>query len=1007
MKYSRSILVAAAVLAALASALTVRAWATAPFGSLQYRSIGPAISGGRTTAVAGSDRNPLVYYAGGADGGVFKSTDGGASWKAIFDGESAAAIGAIAVARNDENDVWVGTGEANPRNDVAMGDGIYHSSDGGATWTHMGLVDGGAISSISVDPRDARVVVAGVLGNVFRDGATRGVFVTRDGGAHWKRTLFAGPSSGVSDLVRLPGNPSTMFAGVNQVRRYPWALSSGGPQGGLYRSDDGGLTWRKLSGNGLPSGMTGRIGLSASGRRVFAMIASKQGDLWRSDDAGATWRLMPHSPYVGDRTFYFSHIFADPANPDRALVVGLILAMTTDGGKTFKPASENGGWDYHAAWWSADGRRIVVGSDEGVTLSAKGGDGNWWQPYDLPFSQPYHIGVDANARDYRVCVGLQDNNSWCAPGSADNGIGVLNRDWYIVGPGDGMWAVIDPQNRNLIWSTSTNNDTGEVYLYDVTTKQAPEVSPNMRANGGEPPFSLTYRFNWDTPIAFATNPLDVSRPQPPRVLVGGNVLFASDDRGVHWNAISPDLTRNEKAHQQASGGPIDEDMSGAETSDTILDVETTSLAQQMVWIGTDDGLVQLSIDMGAHWNNVTPAGMPAWSRIGIEPGHASEKTAYVSGDRHLLGDDRPYIFVTDDGAATWTSIAGDLPRDRFVRAVREDPTNSNLLFAGTNRGIYVTYDRGRRWRSLRLNMPATAIYDMQIAQPNDDLVVASHGRGVWILDDLRPLEALAAATPSSVTLFAPRTAVREWRWAPVNSFPCCTGSTLPANEFVGGNAPYGALLTYYLPQKLAAAPTIDIVDASGRTIRHLAGDDVQNVAGLNRSTWDLAENGPVKWTSANQQWNEGAGEGAEAVPGTYTVRLHAGGKTYERSVTVVADPRAPISGQAAQARHDFLAALFDELGGVDGWLNALDKASSTANAARRTELHAFGRKLTYYPRNVEDLSGPLGLRERISDAIARASTSLQPPTAAQVAEAAVLKELYDKLSTEYAQLMKP
>jgi photosystem II stability/assembly factor-like uncharacterized protein len=1007
MKRSRRIFLVAAALAALATPLSLRAWGAAPFGSLHYRSIGPAISGGRTTAVAGSDRDPLVYYAGGADGGVFKSADGGASWKAVFDGESAAAIGAIAVAGGDENDVWVGTGESNPRNDVAMGDGIYHSTDGGATWTHAGLVDAGAISSISIDPRNARVVVVGVLGNVFRDGATRGVFVTRDGGAHWTRTLYVGPSSGVSDLVRLPGNPSTIFAGVNQVRRYPWALASGGPQGGLYRSDDGGLTWRRLSGNGLPSGLTGRIGLSASGRRIYAIVASKQGDLWRSDDAGATWRLMPHSPYVGDRTFYFSHIFADPAIPDRALVVGLILGMTTDGGKTFKPVSEDGGWDFHSVWWSADGRRIVVGSDEGVTLSAKGGVGAWWQPYDLPFSQPYHIGLDTNASDYRVCVGLQDNSSWCAPGSSDNGIGVLNRDWYTVGPGDGMWAVIDPTNPGLIWSTSTNNDTGEVYRYDPRTKQAPEAGPNMRANGDEPPFTLPYRFNWDTPIAFATNPLDAARPQPPRVLVGGNVLFASDDRGQTWNAISPDLTRNEKEHQQASGGPIDQDMSGAETSDTILDVETTSLAPQTVWVGTDDGLVQLTSDMGAHWSNVTPPGIAAWSRIGIEPGHASEKTAYVSGDRHLLGDDRPYLFVTDDGGATWSSIAGDLPRDRFVRVVREDRANSKLLFAGTNRGIYVTYDRGRHWQSLRLNMPATAIYDMQIAQPNDDLVVAAHGRGVWILDDLRPLEALAAAMPSSVTLYAPRTAVRAWRWAPVNSFPCCSGTTLPANDFVGENAPYGALLTYYLPQKLTVKPDIDVVDASGRTIRHLGGGGGGKLDRPQRAARGLAANGPVKWTSANQQWNEGADEGPEAVPGTYTVRLRAGGRTYEQSVTVDADPRAPISAQAAQARHDFLASLFNELGGVDTWLNALDKASSTANAARRAELHAFGRKLTYYPRNVEDLSGPLGLRERIGDAIARAGTSLQPPTAAQVSEAAVLKELYDGLSTEYAQLMKP
>ena len=996
MKRSRSIFLALAALFTAFSLSRAGVFAAAPFGSLEYRAIGPAIAGGRTTAVAGSDRDPLLYYAGGADGGVFKTTDGGASWKPVFDGEPAAAIGAIALRPGDPNDVWVGTGEANPRNDVAMGDGIYHSTDGGKHWTHLGLDDAGSISSISVDPRDPRVVAVGVLGQAFRDSQMRGVYLTRDGGVHWTRALFAGPSSGASDLVRVPGHPSTLFAGIYEFRRYPWTMVSGGMQGGVYRSDDDGATWRKVGG-GLPEGPTGRIGLAAaSGGRIYAIVESRAGELWRSDDGGTTWKKMPHSPLVGARPFYFSRIFVDPANRDRAIVVGLILSQTTDGGKTFHAISLDAGWDYHVAWWSADGRRIAVGSDEGFIMNAHGGAGGWWQPYDLPFAQAYHVGIDRGTMQYRVCIGLQDDDSWCAPGSSNNVAGVLNRDWYTVAPGDGMWTLIDPNDRNLIWSTSTNNDTGEVYLYNDRTQQVPEVSPYMRANGDEPADALLYRFNWDTPIAFEAGSTTT------KVLVGGDALFESDDRGQHWSVISPDLTRNEKQHQQIPGGPIDEDMSGAETSDTILDVETTALAPQDIWVGTDDGLVQLTRDLGAHWSNVTPPQMPPWSRIAIEPSHFLAGSAYVAGDRHMMGDDAPYLFETVDGGASWHSIAGNLPKDLFVRCIREDDKRRGMLFAGTQRGVYLSFDSGRHWRPLRLNMPATAVYDMQIAEPSDDLVVGTHGRGVWILDDLRPLEAWYPRSLEKVTLYAPRTAVRSWRGAPVNTF----AGSVPANAFVGENAPYGALLSYYLPGPAHDKPAIEIVDASGRVVRHLTGDGVENVAGLNRASWDLNEDGPVKWTGTFKQ-NQGPDEGAEAVPGVYTVRLTVDGQRYEQSLTVVADPRDPGTPEAAQARHDFLAAIFGEIGAVDGWLNAVDAKLARATPSQRSALLAFAKKLTYGPRNVEDLGGPEGLRDRLIDVTARMSTSLQPPTAAQLAAAADLKTLYERLSQEYAQLGLP
>ncbi|MGC1380753.1 MAG: hypothetical protein WA814_06990, partial [Candidatus Baltobacteraceae bacterium] len=402
------------------------------FAGLQYREIGPAISGGRSPAVAGSNRDPFLYFAGGAGGGVFKTTDGGASWRPVFDGERVAPIGAIAIAPQSDSEVWVGTGERNPRNDAESGDGIYRSTDGGAHWHRAGLEASAHISAISVDPRDRTVVAVGVLGRVSADDVNRGVFVTRDGGAHWARTLFVGASSGVSSLVRVPGHPSTLFAGVWQFRRRPWTLDSGGPLGGIYRSDDGGSSWRKLAGNGLPAGPTGRIGLAAGTRgRVYAIVQSRAGELWRSDDGGATWKKMPHSPLLGARPFYFSSVFVDPANPDRVINVSLILSMSTDGGRSFHPIATGGGWDYHDVWWSADGRRIVNGNDEGVIVSNDGGN-NFWQPYDLPFAQPYHVGLGPLRLDYRVCIGLQDDNAWCGPSSPSNGIGVMNRNWYTV-----------------------------------------------------------------------------------------------------------------------------------------------------------------------------------------------------------------------------------------------------------------------------------------------------------------------------------------------------------------------------------------------------------------------------------------------------------------------------------------------------------------------------------------------------------------------------------------------
>ncbi len=960
-------------------------------GSLSYRAIGPAISGGRTTAIAGSDTDPALYYAGGADGGVFKSTDGGISWNPVFDKEPVAAIGAIAIAPTDANDVWVGTGEANPRNDVAAGDGIWHSTNGGATWTHAGLDDAGSISAISIDPRDARHVVVGVLGQIFRDSATRGIYTTTDGGKHWTHALYVDHATGASDVVRVPGHPDTMFAGLYPLRRMPWTMHSGGASAGIFRSDDAGRTWRRLRDHGLPSGDIGRIGLAATGSgRIYAIAQSAQGDLWRSDDQGFTWRLMPHSPLVGDRPFYFSRIFVDPANPDRLVDVGLILSMTNDGGRTFHKIAGNAGWDYHQAWWSADGKRIGIGSDEGAILSDDAG-ATWHQPYTLPFAQPYHIGLDDALPNYHACIGLQDNNSWCGPANGDSGIGVLNRDWWVAGLGDGMWVKYDPTDSGLIWSTSTNSGTGQTYLWDSRTEQSSDVSPDAEIAGLEPASKLAHRFNWDTPIAFDAGGA---------ALVGGEAVFRSTDDGLHWTAISPDLTRDEPRHQMLPGGPVRADASGAEISDTILEIEPSPLDKSVIWVGTDDGLVQLTRDGGRHWSNVTPRNWPHWGRVaGMEAGRFAAGTAFVAIDDHMLGDDRPYLYVTRDFGATWHSIAAGLPHDQFFRSVREDPVDPDLIYAGSQRGMWASWDDGAHWRSLRLNMPASAIYDIQIQPRADDLLVASHGRGVWVLDDLRPLQQMQSAS-GPVTLFAPRAAYRWFRWSPVNVFP----DGLPSNEYVGPNVPYGALISYALDNGTHKNAAIDVLDQNGRVVRHLSGKDVPHKAGLNRASWDLAEDGVTRWSGTFED-NRGPKEAEEVVPGTFTVRLTVDGVVRQAPLVVRFDPRDTTTLKAATQRHDALAQLYQELGGVDDMLNAIDARVKHAAPPSRTMLLALRRQLTYDPLNVEDLSGPAGLRERLLDLIGRITgPSFQAPTQAQSQQADVLRQAYTESAESYARI---
>src|SRR5579872_1856292 len=605
MKRCRHLLFALTVLSFLPGALA-RASAASPFDGLVWRSLGPAVSGGRLAAVAGTDRDPALYYVGAAGGGLWKTTNGGASWKPVFDDEDVASIGAIAIDPRHDATVWVGTGEANPRNDVTQGDGVYRTSDGGTSWTRVLPLHNALVGSIVIDPRDPEHVVVGALGDPFADDPDRGVYLTTDGGKTWRKTLYVGPGTGVSDLVADPSDPSILFAGMWPYRRTAWSSQSGGTDGGLFRSTDGGATWTKLGGHGLPSAPLGRIGIAIAAsrpQRIYALIEGKGGLLWRSDDGGANWTMVSDDTLIDERPFYYTKVFVDPTDADRVWTTSVHLTTSSDGGKHFTATGRGIHGDHHTMWIAADGKRIIEGNDGGVVFSHDGGQTWSWEKV-LPISQLYHIGYSREV-PYRVCAPLQDNGIYCAPNDPRSGRGVSSSQWLTVGVGDGTWALFDPSDPAYIWQTFGGaNFGGEVAILDEHTGETFEVAPYVRDQNVVDPKDLRYRFNWETPIVF--DPFD-----PSLAYTAGNVLFMTHDRGQHWRVLSPDLTRDNREHERVSGG-LTPDGTGAETSDTILTIAPSPKLRGEIWVGTDDGIVQLTRDGGAHWHDVTPSGVAAF-----------------------------------------------------------------------------------------------------------------------------------------------------------------------------------------------------------------------------------------------------------------------------------------------------------------------------------------------------------------------------------------------------------
>ncbi|MGA8535068.1 MAG: hypothetical protein WB615_13250, partial [Candidatus Tumulicola sp.] len=903
-----------ALLAACVMVGTAHAVAHETFGDLSWRNIGPAVAGGRTAAAAGTDTDPYLYYFGAAGGGVFKSTDGGLTWRDVWPRDAPGAIGAIAIAPSNTNVVWVGTGEPNPRNDASYGNGVWITHDGGAHWEHCDLVGSYAISKILVDPRDARVALAGALGNPFKDSTERGAYRTTDGGRSWQHTLYAGPQSGVSDLDWNPRDPRIVYAGVWQFRRKPWTFTSGGSADGIFKSIDGGVSWRKLSGNGLPRGDMGRIGIAVAPsdpRRVYALIQSAAGLLWRSDDAGAHWKMMSRDTAIDQRPFYFSRLAVDPRDRNHVFFASEDLVETHNGGRTFDDIGTAVHQDHHGFWISRDGRRIIETDDGGAPISIDGGR-TWDWRSNVDLAQIYHVGFD-DQNPYHVCAAMQDDDSYCAPNLSLSPLGLTERDWRdVANDADGVAVWPEPGDPQSVWNVGINELNGQLGIFNLDSRQNYDISPYVHDTNGRALAGLPYRFNWEAPLAF-------SRLDPGVAYFGANVVFETRDRGRTWRAISPDLTRNDPAKQQVAGGPINTDVSGAEFYDTLLDIAPSPLDAKTLWVGTDDGLIWRTVDAGAHWQNATPSGVAPWGRVEtVEPSNVSLDRAYAVVNRHTMGDRRPYVLATDDGGTTWREIVTGLPPGEPAHVVREDARNPDVLYAGLEQGARVTFDRGAHWNSLQMNMPPTSVHDIRIAPAANDLIAGTHGRGIYILDDLTPLEGLRTAQAAAVpALFAPRPAYAWYLWWSgqygTHDDECC----VPAGVFSGTDPPYGALLSYYLPAVTPAS--IEILDARGSTVRHL---DAPGHAGLNRTAWDLLSEPLVEWHAA-RDWNA-TWSAPMVVPGTYTVRLRAGERTVERRLEVRPDPRAHWTQEQYVARYDFLAALDQELSAIDAALNRLD-----------------------------------------------------------------------------------
>jgi photosystem II stability/assembly factor-like uncharacterized protein len=1022
------------------------------FRQLHYRYIGPV--GNRVIAAASVPGDANVYYAGTASGGIFKSTDGGIHWEPVFDHEDVSSVGSLAITPTDPNIVWAGTGETFIRSHISVGNGIYKSVDAGHTWRRMGLEPTGRIGRVIVDPHNADVVFACALGHSYGPQPERGVFRSGDGGKSWQQVLKVDENTGCSDMVMDPNNSHILFAGMWQLELHTWNRTSGGRGSGLYKSTDGGLTWRHLTGHGLPPSPLGKIAVAMSKKnssRVYALIETgdgvpydgkptSRGELWSSDDGGDNWHVVSYDRTLAGRAAYYTRCTVEPDNENEIYFMTAAFSRSLDGGKTLTDLAQLPGGDNHDLWIDpTNGDRLVVANDGGISISIN--RGRTWNRVQLPIAQMYHVTVD-NQIPYFVYGNKQDGSSYRGPsnslsaggfggggGGGRGGPSPISRSvWHQVTGGESGFATPDPVDPNIIWSSASGNGSigGIVSVFDERNGQGRNVEVWPDQSNGSTAAELKYRFNWEFPLL-------ISPHDHKRVYVGSQYVHMTTDMGNSWKVISPDLTRNDKSKQGFSGG-LTGDNIGVEYIDVVFALAESPKEAGLIWAGTNDGLVQITRDGGKNWTNVTAniPGLPEWGTVSnIEASRFDAGTAYISVDFHQVNNRDPFIYKTADFGKTWTRITEGIPHGMlsYVHCVKEDTARKGLLYAGTENGAYVSFNDGQNWQPLQMNLPHAPVYWIAVQDHFHDLVLATYGRGFWILDDLTPLEQMTPqVADSSAYLFPPREAYR---------FRTKVQPEAPTYDATAGvNAPYGASINYFLKTEPQSQIKFAILDASGRTVRTLNGG---KQAGVNRITWDL------RFTPTKQmllrtppEYAPEVAEGPDgtrpapntqpisvlAPPGQYTVKMTVDGKDYTQKLTVIKDPHSNGTEGDIQVQTKLLTSLSDDLNNMADAVNQIELVRAQLSVLEaelgpeqniRTAAEQLNTKLMEIEDTIITLKATgrgqdtarwtARLASKIAYLATEAESSDDPPTTQQSAVSEELKERAGTIRQRLRNLM--
>jgi len=937
-----------AVLVLLGSAVAQQ-YSESLYSGMKYRLIGP-FRGGRVLAVTGVSSEPTTFYFGGVSGGVWKTVDAGNSWKPMTDKYPISSVGAIAVSQSNPSIVYVGTGESCIRGNITEGDGMYKSEDGGKTWKDIGLKDTRHIGRILVHPQNPDIVYVAALGHAFGPNAERGVFKTIDGGKTWQKVLFHDDKTGAIDLSFDPTNPNTIYASLWEAYRSPWMLSSGGPGSGLYKSTDAGATWKQMGGQGFPKGPLGRIGISVSPNpeRLYAAIEAPQGGIFRSDNGGETWTAVSHDTRFTQRAWYYMHIFADTKDPDTVYVLNTGFYRSTDAGKTWSTIRGMHG-DHHGLWIDPQNNQHLINSnDGGADISLDGGK-TWSTQMNQPTAQFYHVAVDNRFRYY--VYGAQQDNSTVAIASSTDGGSITTSDWYPVGGGESGHIAPYLPNPNIVYAGSYD---GLITRYNKETGEMQDMNPWPDNPMGWAAGDLKYRFQWTAPIMFS--------PNDPNVLYhAANVLFRSTTGGQNWSIISPDLTRNDKSRQKSSGGPITQDNTSVEYYGTIFALAESTVQKGLLWAGSDDGLIHISRNNGQSWDNVTPKDMPEWGTVSIiDASPFDAGTAYVAVDRHRMDDQKPYLFRTTDFGKTWTMIVNGIPNaGSWTHAIRQDPKAKNILYAGTESGVFVSWDDGARWQPLKLNLPDTPVHDLLVK--GDDLVVATHGRAFWILDDLTPIRQLnGQIAGSEVHLYTPENAIRT---------KTGRGFGFGGGGSVGANPMTGVIFDYYLKSEPKDPVSLEITDSQGKVVRKLTSAPppqrrrrvaanpeeaefeeffgppeprMPAKAGMNRFAWNMRGVAPEN-VPGFSMWG-GRPVAPMGLPGRYTAKLTANGQTVTASFEIVQDPRIKATPEDLQKQYQLSEQIAKKLGEANGTVEQMIDLQDQLNELHERFTHDANAK---------------------------------------------------------------